>query len=44
VESNLNKFPYEMIDPAIVLDEAARWEKIWSDLFLKGKAVRRERE
>jgi hypothetical protein len=31
-----------MIDPAIVLDESAKWEKIWSDLFLKGQAVKRE--
>jgi iron(III) transport system substrate-binding protein len=44
VESNLNRFPYEMIDPAIVLDEAPKWEKIWSELFLKGQAVKRERE
>jgi iron(III) transport system substrate-binding protein len=44
VDSNLNKFPYEMIDPAIVLDEAGKWEKIWSELFLKGQAVKRERE
>lgn len=44
VDTNLNKFPYEMIDPAIVLDEAGKWEKIWSELFLQGQAVKRERE
>src|SRR5258705_13936019 len=44
VDSNLNKITYEMIDPAIVLDEAEKWEKIWSELFLKGQAVKRERE
>jgi iron(III) transport system substrate-binding protein len=44
VDTKLNKFRYEMIDPAIVLDEAEKWEKIWSDLFLKGQAVKRERE
>lgn len=39
VDSNLNKFPYEMIDPAIVLDESEKWEKLWSDLFLRGQSV-----
>ena len=44
VDSNLNDFPYEMIDPVIVLDEASKWEKIWSELFLKGQAIQREKE
>ena len=44
VQTNLNKFPYEMIDPAIVLDEADKWEKIWSELFLKGQAIQREKD
>jgi hypothetical protein len=26
----------------IVLDEQAKWEKIWSELFLKGQAIKRE--
>jgi iron(III) transport system substrate-binding protein len=42
VETNLNKFPFEMIDPVIVLDEADKWERIWSELFLKGQAIKRE--
>jgi len=42
VETNLNKFPYEMIDPVLVLDEAQKWEKIWSELFLKGQAIKKE--
>ncbi len=42
VETNLNKFPFHMIDPVIVLDESEKWEKIWSDLFLKGQGVKRE--
>ena len=42
VETNLNKFPFEMIDPVIVLDEAPKWEKIWSELFLKGQAIKKE--
>jgi iron(III) transport system substrate-binding protein len=44
VESNLNDFPYEMIDPVVVIDEAEKWEKIWSQLFLKGQAIKREGE
>jgi iron(III) transport system substrate-binding protein len=42
VETNLNKFPFHMIDPVIVLDEQEKWEKIWSELFLKGQAIKRE--
>ena len=42
VDTHLNKFPFEMIDPVITLDEADRWEKLWSDLFLKGQ--RRQKE
>ena len=41
-ETNLNKFPFHMIDPVIVLDEQAKWEKIWSELFLKGQAIKRD--
>jgi hypothetical protein len=26
----------------IVLDEQAKWEKVWSELFLKGQAIKRE--
>ena len=44
VDTQLNKFPYEMIDPAVILDEADKWEKAWSELFLKGQAIKRERE
>ncbi|MGH8691546.1 MAG: ABC transporter substrate-binding protein [Burkholderiales bacterium] len=42
VETNLNKFPFHMIDPVIVLDESEKWEKIWSDLFLRGQGIKRE--
>jgi iron(III) transport system substrate-binding protein len=41
VQTNLNRFPYEMIDPAIVLDEADKWQRIWSELFLKGQVSKR---
>jgi len=44
VDTKLNDFPYEMIDPVIVLDEAEKWEKIWSELFLKGAAIQREKD
>jgi iron(III) transport system substrate-binding protein len=42
VETNLNKFPFHMIDPVIVLDEQQKWEKHWSELFLKGQAIKRD--
>src|SRR6266513_497897 len=42
VDWNLNDLPYEMIDPVVVLDEAEKWERIWSELFLKGQAIKRE--
>ncbi len=44
VESTLNKFKYEMIDPATVLDESEKWEKLWSELFLKGQKIKKEGE
>lgn len=44
VDSPLNKFEYKMIDPAIVLDESQKWDRLWSDLFLKGQAIRKEKE
>jgi iron(III) transport system substrate-binding protein len=44
VDSNLNDFPYQMIDPVVVIDEADKWEKRWSELFLKGQALRKEKE
>ena len=42
VDTQLNKFPFEMIDPVITLDEADKWDKLWSDLFLKGQKVQRD--
>lgn len=44
VDTPLNKFPFEMIDPVITLDESAKWDKLWSDLFLKGQKVQKETE
>jgi iron(III) transport system substrate-binding protein len=42
VKTKLNDFPFQMIDPVITLDEDAKWEKIWSDLFLKGQKIQKE--
>ena len=42
VKTPLNDFPFQMIDPVITLDEEAKWEKIWTDLFLKGQKLKKE--
>lgn len=42
VPTKLNDFPFQMIDPVIVLDEGQKWDKLWSELFLKGKAVSKD--
>jgi iron(III) transport system substrate-binding protein len=42
VKTKLNDFPYKMIDPVITLDEEAKWEKIWTDLFLKGQKLKKD--
>jgi iron(III) transport system substrate-binding protein len=34
VSSKLNQFPYDMIDPALTLDEGHKWEKLWTQLFI----------
>jgi iron(III) transport system substrate-binding protein len=34
VKSELNNFPFRLIEPATVLDEAAKWEKLWNDSFI----------
>jgi len=35
VKSALSDFPITPIQPATVLDESARWEKLWNELFLQ---------
>ena len=42
VDSPLSKFSYRLIDPAIMLDEWEKWSRLWSEIFLGGKAVSRE--
>jgi len=32
------------VDPAVVLDESEKWEKLYSELFLKGQAIQREKD
>jgi iron(III) transport system substrate-binding protein len=44
VDSPLNKFDYDLVDPVIVLDEWERWERHWSALFLGGRKVERGSE
>jgi iron(III) transport system substrate-binding protein len=35
VKSELNNFPFTMIDAATVLDEKEKWDTLWNELFLK---------
>jgi iron(III) transport system substrate-binding protein len=44
VNSPLNAFPFEMIDPVITLDEDAKWSKLWSEIFLRGQPVPKDVE
>jgi iron(III) transport system substrate-binding protein len=44
VNSNLNKFPFKALDPAITLDESKKWDKLWNDMFIgnSGKGTNNE--
>ncbi|HUP97421.1 MAG TPA: extracellular solute-binding protein [Usitatibacter sp.] len=42
VASPLNRFRYELIDPAIMLEDWDKWSALWSEIFLGGKKVERE--
>jgi iron(III) transport system substrate-binding protein len=35
VKSELSNFPFTVIDPAVALDEKDKWERIWTELFLR---------
>jgi len=35
VKSELNNFPFTLIESSTVLEEAEKWEKVWGELFLK---------
>jgi len=40
VDSPLNKFKYEIVDPVLALDEGDKWDALFSNLFLGGRAVK----
>lgn len=42
VQSPLSNFQFGLVDPRIALDEWDKWSKLWSNLFLEGKAVERD--
>jgi len=44
VDSPLNKFEYQLIDTAVVLDEWDKWQRLWADLFFDGKAIANREE
>lgn len=44
VGSSLNNFKYQMMDASTMVDEADKWDKLWSQLFLQGQAIRKEAE
>jgi iron(III) transport system substrate-binding protein len=35
VKTDLNRFPYTMVDPITVLDEQEKWNKLWEGLFIQ---------
>ena len=35
VRSELNDFPFTMMDPDIVLKEEDKWQKVWDQLFMQ---------
>jgi iron(III) transport system substrate-binding protein len=40
VDSPLNKFKYEIVDPVLALDESEKWDGLFSNIFLGGRAVK----
>lgn len=35
VKTDLNRFPYTMVDPVTVLDEQEKWNRLWEGLFIR---------
>jgi len=35
IKSQFNQFPFVVIDPITVLDEAAKWDKVWNETFVR---------
>ena len=42
VASPLNNFRYELVDPALMLDDWDKWSRVWSALFLGGKELKKD--
>ena len=42
VDSPLNKFSYELVEPALMLDDWDKWSRLWSALFLGGNEVKKD--
>jgi iron(III) transport system substrate-binding protein len=42
VDSPLNKFAHQVIEPSLALDDGDKWDKLWSNLFLGGRPVERD--
>ena len=42
VASPLSNFRYQLIDPAIMLEDWDKWSRLWSEIFLGGKQVARD--
>jgi iron(III) transport system substrate-binding protein len=40
VRTHMNSFEYTVVDPATVLEEQEKWEKLWQSLFIRGDAKR----
>jgi iron(III) transport system substrate-binding protein len=40
VRSHMNNFDYTVVDPATVLDEQDKWNKLWDELFMRAEAKR----
>jgi iron(III) transport system substrate-binding protein len=40
VRTHMNNFEYTVVDPATVLDEQEKWNKLWEQLFIRGEGKR----
>jgi iron(III) transport system substrate-binding protein len=40
VRTHMNNFEYTLVDPATVLDEQDKWNKLWDSLFIRADAKR----
>lgn len=44
IETNLTKFKFAMIDPVITLDENEKWEKLWTEIILRGQTMKKDED